>query len=159
MSMIKELLSAEICGKCRVCCGFTHDDLWEIPLIFEENRKAVEERLGVKLIECGKEFVFDMNFEGEDISYCPALTEDGCMLDELKPFDCAVWPFRVNTLGNKRVITVSPVCETVYSLPLKRLSKFVIKDGLAQMLFAEAERHPDMVKPYIDGYPILAVDN
>lgn len=159
MSLVKGLLSAESCGKCRVCCGFTHDDIWEIPLIFAGNRKAVEEKLGVKLIERGKEFVFDMNFGGKEISYCPALSENGCMLGELKPFDCAVWPFRVNSLGSRRVITVSPVCGTVFSLPLKRLSEFIIKDGFAQKLFAEAERHPEMVKPYIDGYPILAVDN
>lgn len=128
-------------------------------MIFAGNRKAVEEKLGVKLIERGKEFVFDMNFGGKESSYCPALSENGCMLGELKPFDCAVWPFRVNSLGSRRVITVSPVCGTVFSLPLKRLSEFVIKDGFAQKLFAEAERHPEMVKPYIDGYPILAVDN
>lgn len=159
MSMVKGLLSAESCGKCRVCCGFTHDDIWEIPLIFSGNRKAVEEKLGVKLIERGKEFVFDMKFDNSEISYCPALSENGCSLGELKPFDCAVWPFRVNSLGSQHVITVSPVCETVFSLPLKRLSEFVLKDEFAQKLFAEAERHPDMIKPYIDGYPILAVDD
>lgn len=159
MSMVKELLSAEKCGRCRVCCGFTREDIWEIPLIFSENRKAVEEKLGVELIERGGEFVFDMDFGGNEIAYCPALSENGCVLGELKPFDCAVWPFRVNSLGSKRVITVSPVCEEVFSLPLKRLSEFVYKGGFAQRLFAEAERHPDMVKPYTDGYPILAVEN
>lgn len=157
--MVKELLSAESCGHCRICCGFTREDIWEIPLILSENRSAVEEKLGVKLIERGKEYVFDMKFGGEEISYCPALSENGCVLGELKPFDCAVWPFRVNSLGNKRVITVSPVCETVFKLPLKSLSEFVLKDGFAQRLFAEAQKHPDMVKPYIDGYPILAVEN
>lgn len=158
MNMVKKLLSSENCGQCRVCCGFTRDDIWEIPLIFAENRTVTEEKLGVKLLERGKEFVFDMNFDGGEISYCPALSENGCMLGELKPFDCAVWPFRVNMLGNKRVITVSPVCDTVFSLPLKELFEFVSADGFAQKLFAEAEKHPDMVKPYIDGYPILAVN-
>lgn len=159
MSMVKKLLSAECCGQCRICCGFTRDDIWEIPLIFWENHIAVEDKLGTKLIPRGKEFVFDMNFDNGEISYCPALSENGCTLGKLKPFDCAVWPFRVNRLGNKRVITVSPVCEAVFSLPLKELSEFVHTDGFAQKLFAEAERHPDIIKPYIDGYPILAVEN
>ena len=157
MSKLKKILSSESCGKCRVCCGFTKDDVWEIPLIYAENRGAVEEKLGVRLIQRGDEYVFDMEFGG-DVSYCPALSENGCMLGELKPFDCAVWPFRVNLLGDMRVITVSPVCETVSELPLKTLSGFVNADGFADDLFAEARKHPDMVKPYIDGYPILAVE-
>ncbi|MDE6731331.1 MAG: hypothetical protein K2J77_00450 [Oscillospiraceae bacterium] len=161
MSRIGKILSANSCAKCRVCCGFTREDIWEIPLIYAENRAAVEERLGVKLIPRGEEFVFDMEFakqSGEEISFCPALSENGCALGELKPFDCAVWPFRVNALDDLRVITVSPVCETVYSLPLKMLSEFVQKDGFSEMLFSEAKKHPEIVKPYIDGYPILAVE-
>ena len=158
MSKLEKILSSESCGKCRVCCGFTKDDIWEIPLVYAENRKGVEEKTGAALIPRGGEFVFDMDFKGCDISYCPAISENGCVLGELKPFDCAVWPFRVNSLGDMRVITVSPVCEEVSALPLKTLSDFVNADGFADTLFAEARKHPDMVKPYIDGYPILAVE-
>lgn len=158
MSMLGKILAAESCGKCRVCCGFTREDIWEIPLVYAENRAAVEERLGCKLIPRDGEFVFDMKFGGDEISFCPALSENGCSLGELKPFDCAVCPFRVNALGNLRVITVSPVCETVCALPLKTLSEFLKADGFAEKLFSEARRHPDIIKPYINGYPILAVD-
>ncbi len=156
MSMVKKLLSAETCKKCRLCCGFTRDDIWEIPLIYAENRSKVESKTGAALIPRGSEFVFGMSFEG-DISYCPALTENGCSLEELKPFDCAVWPFRVNSLGEALVITVSPVCESVSSLPLKTLAEFVRDKGFSKRLFEEAHKHPDIVKPYINGYPILAV--
>lgn len=158
MSKLKKILSSESCGKCRVCCGFTRDDVWEIPLVYAENRGEVEKKLGVGLIPRGGEYVFDMEFNDRDISYCPALSEHGCMLGDLKPFDCAIWPFRVNLLGDMRVITVSPVCETVSSLPLKTLSEFLNEDGFADALFAEARKHPDMVKPYIKGYPVLAVE-
>lgn len=158
MSKLKKILASESCEKCRVCCGFTKDDIWEIPLVYAKDRRDVEEKLGVGLIPRGEEFVFDMRFNGGDLSYCPALSDNGCMLGELKPFDCAVWPFRVNLLGDMRVITVSPVCETVFSLPLTTLSDFLNADGFADSLFAEARKHPDMVKPYIEGYPILAVE-
>lgn len=157
MSMLELILSPRSCGNCRVCCGFTREDIWEIPLIYKENRTSVEKMLGVELVPRGKEFVFDMDFNDNGISYCPALSENGCMLGELKPFDCAVWPFRVNALDDMRVITVSPVCETVFSLPLKTLSDFVRNDGFAEKMFTEADKHPDIVKHYIDGYPILAV--
>ena len=133
--------------------------MWEIPLIYTENRAKVEEKLRCSLIPRGGEFVFDMDFNGGEISYCPALSEQGCTLGELKPFDCAVWPFRVNSLGDMRVITVSPVCETVSALPLNVLSEFMSADEFAEMMFAEARNHPDIVKPYIDGYPILAIED
>ena len=145
MSMVKKLLSAETCRKCKVCCGFTREDIWEIPLIYTENREAVENKTGARLIPRGSELVFDMSFDGE-LSYCPALTESGCSLGEHKPF------------GKTLIITVSPVCESVFSLPLKSLCDFVRADGFSEKLFCEAHKHPDIVKPYIGGYPILAVE-
>ncbi len=156
--MLKKILNSESCAKCRVCCGFVEDDKWEIPLIFGEFREKIEKQLGVKLRPRGNEFVFDMEFDGDKLIFCPAASEHGCTLGALKPFDCMIWPFRVNSLGDMRVITVSPVCESVSSLPLKTLSEFVRADDFAETLFRTAREHPDIVKPYIDGYPIIAVE-
>lgn len=155
--MLSKILKKESCAKCRICCGFVEDDKWEIPLIFGEYREKVEQLLGVKLLPRGDEFVFDMEFDGDKLVYCPAASENGCTLGELKPFDCLIWPFRVNSLGDDRVITVSPVCGEVSSLPLSQLTEFVSGE-FAEKLFEAARRHPDMVKPYMDGYPILAVE-
>lgn len=156
--MLSRILQPESCAKCRVCCGFDEDDKWEIPLIFKEHRERVEEKLGVKLIPRGGEYAFDMEFDGDKLVFCPAAGEHGCTLGGLKPFDCLIWPFRVNALGELRAITVSPVCGAVSELPLKTLSEFVNADGFAEKLFETARKHPDIVKPYIDGYPIVAVE-
>lgn len=156
--MLSKILKPESCAKCRVCCGFVEEDKWEIPLIFGEFHERIEKKLGVKLIPRGGEYVFDMEFNGDKLIYCPAAGERGCTLGELKPFDCLIWPFRVNSLGDTRVITVSPVCESVSELPLKSLSEFVNADGFADKLFKTAREHPDIVKPYIGGYPIVAVE-
>lgn len=156
--MLKKILSPETCAKCRICCGFVDEDKWEIPLIFPENKDRIKEKFGFNLVPRGNEYVFDMEFDGDRLVYCPAESEHGCVLGGLKPFDCSIWPFRVNELCGKRVITVSPVCPGVSSLPLDRLCSFVREDGFAEMLFRTADEHPDMVKPYIDGYPILLVE-
>lgn len=157
--MLKKILNPDSCKSCRVCCGFDESDKWEIPLIFSEFREKVEEEMGLTLSPRGNEYVFDMEFDGEKVICCPALGENGCTLGELKPFDCFIWPFRVNQLGEFKVITVSPVCHSVSGLPLDTLTKFIQEDGFADTLFSTAEKHPDMVKPYIDGYPILAVQS
>ncbi len=156
--MLSKILKSESCAKCRVCCGFVEEDKWEIPLIFGEFREKIEEKLGIALAPRGGEYVFDMKFDGDKLIYCPAASEHGCTLGELKPFDCLIWPFRVNSLGDIRVITVSPVCGSVSDLPLKTLSEFVSADGFADKLFKTARDHADIVKPYIGGYPIVAVE-
>ena len=116
------------------------------------------ERKGMALVPRGDEYVFDMAFDGDKIVMCPMAGENGCALGDEKPFDCRVWPFRVNDLAGRRVITVSPVCRAVFALPLETLVQFLNEDGFADMLFSTARLHPDIVKPYMDGYPILAVE-
>lgn len=158
--MLKKILNPLSCGKCRICCGFVDSDKWEIPLVFTELKQHIErEYPDIRLAPRGSEYVFDMEFDGSKIIYCPALSEKGCILGDSKPFDCRIWPFRVNDLNGTRVITVSPVCGEVSELPLKALTEFVNAEGFADMLFAEAKKHPDMVKPYIGGYPIVAAEN
>lgn len=152
--MLKKILDPKDCGKCRICCGFDENDKWEIPLIFSDLREKLKDEY--RLVPRGSEYVFDMSFNGSEVVYCPALTESGCALGDSKPFDCRIWPFRVNRLDDRLVITVSPVCGTVSSLPLKSLCEF-LDSGFADTLFETASKHPDMVKPYIDGYPILKI--
>lgn len=156
--MLKKILEPASCGKCRICCGFDESDKWEIPLVFDDLRSYLTENYPeVKLTPRGGEYVFDMQFNGDEVVFCPMLSESGCILKDNKPFDCRIWPFRVNDLNGKRVITVSPVCGSVSQLPLKTIYDFV-NDGFAEMLFNAAKTHPDMVKPYINGYPIIAVE-
>ena len=156
--MLKKILDPKSCGKCRICCGFDESDKWEIPLVFDELKQYVEKEYpDVKLSPRGGEYVFDMEFHGSEVIYCPMLTETGCILGDKKPFDCRIWPFRVNSLDGRRVITVSPVCGMVSELPVKSLTEFA-QGEFAELLFRTAKEHPDMVKPYIDGYPIVAVE-
>ncbi len=156
--MLKKILDQKSCADCRICCGFDESDKWEIPLVFDDLRAYLSERYpDVTLTPRGNEHVFEMQFNGNEVIYCPMLSETGCILGDNKPFDCRIWPFRVNDLGGRRVITLSPVCPTVSELPLKALTEFV-QGEFAQLLFSTAKAHPDMVKPYIEGYPILAAE-
>ena len=116
----------------------------------------IEKHYNGDYIKRGNCYVFDVDFDSNGLAYCPMLTENGCILGDNKPFDCKIWPFRVNDLNGTLVITLSPVCEAVSALPLDKLTDFVNSDRFAEKLFSEAANNPDMVKPYIKGYPILA---
>ncbi len=156
--MLKKILDQKSCAGCRICCGFDESDKWEIPLVFDELRAFLAEHYpDIQLTPRGNEHVFTMQFNGDEVVFCPMLSETGCILGDNKPFDCRIWPFRVNSFEGRNVITVSPVCGTVSELPLKTLSEFV-QGEFAALLFSTAKAHPDMVKPYIEGYPILAAE-
>ena len=160
--MLNKILSKSECAKCRICCSFDSYDLWETPVITDEVMelsKQVDPDVKFTYSSGARQYIMDKEPD-RDLYFCPMLDhEKGCLLGDRKPFDCRIWPFRVNDLAGKRVITVSPVCGTVFSLPLSTLTGFLNEDGFADMLFRTAKLHPDMVKPYMDGYPILAVEN
>jgi len=154
--MLKGLLSPSSCAECRVCCVFDRDDYWEMPLIKPELSALIEKNFPeVKIKKIGVCGVFEADFDEDGLATCPMLTETGCKLGENKPFDCRVWPFRVMKKDDLLFLTLSPVCETVSSLPVSKISEFAAK--LSQTVFDEAESNPEMIKDYIDGYPIFAV--
>ncbi len=163
--MLKKILSPKSCADCRVCCVFDREDIWEIPLLSEELISYIKENLNsdIKYEKQGDEYRLLMSFDdGEELSYCPVLTETGCALGDKKPFDCSVWPFRVNRISDNLCgITVSPVCECVSSVSLKKLSDFLFDnsegESLADVMFSYVKKHPGNIKPYIEKYPILAI--
>lgn len=157
--MLSEMLSKDDCKNCRICCSFDSSDIWETPVITEELRRDIldsyPEMRFVKKDDC---YLFRMEKEeDEDLYYCSVLDhENGCVLGENKPFDCKIWPLRIMDLNGSRVITLSPVCPVMFKKPVDELCALAKK--LAPVIFGEADRHPSIVKKYIVGYPILAVE-
>lgn len=157
--MLKALLSNEECAKCRICCGFVESDKWEIPLFAGDTECSTAEKFApVRKLPETNSCVFDMKFNGNEIIMCPAASDKGCVLGDKRPFDCHIWPFRVNELNGTHVITLSPVCPAVIKRPLSEIMDFVNTDGFADKLFKHAADYPETVKPYENGYPILAVE-
>ena len=154
--MLKEILTGEDCASCRICCIFDKTDCWEVPLVDGELAAFVEENYpGVKLKRVDGHSVFDSEFDEKGLTACPMLTETGCRLGDRKPFDCRIWPFRVMRKDNLLLLTLSPVCATVSKLPVERISAFAAK--IADTIYKAAEDNPEMIKDYVEGYPIFAV--
>ena len=163
--MLKNILSPKTCAGCRICCIFDKYDVWETPVITEALReKILASRSDLSFVAKGDSgaYIFNMEAtwdENEEIFRCPALDPNsGCTLGENKPFDCRIWPYRIMNLGGKRVISMASICPTMYSKPLSELCEELNRNGLAEKIFAHADTHPDIVKPYEEGYPILKVE-
>jgi len=153
--MLKEILSKETCANCRLCCTFDKYDIWETPVVTTSLKEKINKDYpDVKFIEKGESYLFRMENPDENgIYYCPVLTDKGCALGDEKPFDCKIWPYRIMNFEGVRVITLSPVCESVFSLPIKTIRETAEK--LSSKIFSYADENPDIVKPYDDSYPII----
>lgn len=157
--MLSKILSREECAKCRICCEFDDDDLWETPIIYDDVIEKVldinpAQEFSVAEFNGNKLRLLKLQKE-KDIYTCSMLDKSkGCMLgSENKPFDCKIWPLRVMKKDGKTVIALSPVCPVVAAKPIEDI-KCAAKD-LAELIFSQARIHPEIVKDYIEGYKIL----
>lgn len=154
--MLKKILDGKVCAECRLCCIFDRYDVWETPVFTEEIRnKIIKYRPGTRFVEKDGGYIFRVEeFDKDGLFSCPALTDKGCILGDEKPFDCRIWPYRIMEVGGRRAITIASICEEMYDRPLSQLVEF-LKEGLAEKIFSYAVEHPEIVKPYYEGYPVL----
>lgn len=158
--MLKKILSGKSCAECRLCCIFDRYDIWETPVFNDEIKNRIKQlRPGTEFVTKDGGYIFKADNIGADQLFsCPALTETGCMLGDDKPFDCRIWPYRIMEVGGRRAITIASICDELYNRPLSQLVGF-LKEGLAEAIFSYADSHPEIVKPYYEGYPVLLFEN
>lgn len=142
-----------------MCCIFDKYDIWETPLFEPDTMNAVTNiSPDAKFHKKGSGFVLDAGeISGDDIFSCPALSDNGCLLGDDKPFDCRIWPFRIMRKGGARVIAVSSLCENVYGQSHEALTAF-LNEGLAEKIFDYADKFPEAVHEYYDNYTILLIE-
>ncbi|MBQ7132678.1 MAG: hypothetical protein IJO29_08895 [Oscillospiraceae bacterium] len=158
--MLTKILSRNSCAKCRLCCVFDRYDLWETPSIENELREYIKSNIGddIEYTPKGDMWLFKMKESKEDGLYrCPMLNDTGCILGEKKPFECAIWPYRIMEVEGKRAISIAPICDSVNALPLATLLSFAKE--IAPKIFAYADLHPDIIKPYDGTYPVLLFES
>jgi len=158
--LLSEILTRDDCAKCRICCSFDSTDLWETPVISECLAEQIVNSIFPlqEFIRTDDKILLKLNREpDEDLFYCTILDKNsGCKLGDKKPFECQIWPFRIMELNKLRVITVSPVCPVVLKKPLEDIMSLAKK--LAPLIFNQANNCKSIIKPYIQGYPILIVE-
>lgn len=158
--MLKNILKSSDCAACKICCVFDKYDIWETPVLDDELKNRVSERFPqLSFVKKGEGWLFRMEESEDGLFYCPALDKNsGCTLGEDKPFDCKIWPYRIMKLGDRRVISIASICPTMFKKPLSELCAELEKNDFADKIFKFADSHPDIVKQYEDGYPVLKVE-
>lgn len=159
--MLKAILSAETCGKCRGCCYFDKTDLWEVPLITSDTAEYIKDNFeSINLKKNNSLFSFDIpNLFDDELFICPMLTENGCILGDNKPFDCRIWPFRLMKNKNGNVsIAVSKYCKPVSEMSQKILENFLISSELVSLIKEYKNSYPESVKEFSTDYVFLNIN-
>lgn len=159
--MLSGLLEKKDCSSCQLCCKFDSYDIWEVPILNEfEKDFILQHSPDAEFIKWGNIWRFKIKaIGGGELWECPALSENGCIFGENKPFECAVWPFRVMETGGEEFLCVADFCEPINNKSLKEIKQF-IQNGIADKIFNYAEFYPDIIKPYDSHYiPIIKKSN
>ena len=134
--MLGKILSKEECAKCKFCCSFRRQSLWESPFKITAQYKTDNQK--------------------EEIPCDYLNKESGCTLrDSEKPFDCKIWPLRImRDEQGDRFITVSTACPAYTRLGDKKFLE-LLNEGLSEKIIENAKNNPSMIKPIKNGYKIL----
>lgn len=156
--MLKTILSAETCAKCRNCCIFEVQSAWELPTFSAASVRRLADRPEYHITEVSGRFRITLPYDDAKTAQpCPFLDPaSGCTLppDE-KPFACALWPVRIMRDDNGTArLALYQGCDGMTENVLPALKK-LLDDGLRERIFAEAEKDPSIILPYHPNYRFL----
>ena len=158
--MLSPVLSKEECARCRFCCSFRRQSLWETPLFDAETVGKLSELYPeARFKPRGDAFTIDIDDgyetdDPEEEALCP-FNKGGCILGaDDKPFDCSIWPLRVMRYSGGLAICLTPTCPVISGKPISVMQE--LADGEVGGRIAEyAEKHPFIIKDYKEGFPVL----
>ena len=161
--MLEKILSKEDCRKCRFCCAYRRQSLWETPLFEPEKADRLKRDFPEAKFKAAKDGYATVDLDGryktddpEEEARC-WFNKEGCALSpEDKPFDCAVWPFRIMRRGNETMITLDGDCPALAKAEPEKVRSF-LKEELSDRIWAYISDHPEAVQDYRDHYKIVEV--
>jgi Fe-S-cluster containining protein len=158
--MLSQILSKSSCAACKFCCSFRRQSLWETPLFPPEviEKLSKPNEYGVVGEFRDGQIVLGGYKTGDPEEEVPCTFLDpqkGCILKpEDKPFDCSIWPLRIMNKDGELVIALTPTRPSVGAVPSQALVNLV-KNGLGDKIFGYAKTHPEIIKEYREGFPII----
>lgn len=158
--MLSSVLSKDDCAKCRFCCSFRRKSLWETPLFNDDEARRLSELFpSARFKKRGDALTIDIDDcyktdDSEEEALCP-FNDGGCRLSaEDKPFDCSIWPLRVMEHDGGLAICLTPTCPVISEKPLSVMRELA-EGEVGDKIIAFAGLHPEIVKEYKDGFPVL----
>ena len=158
--MVGALLSKEDCAKCRFCCSFRRQSLWETPAFVNESLSELKKIYPEVRFKTLPDNIVTLNFDGayqtddsEEEAPC-YFNKSGCILPEwLKPFDCKLWSLRIMRKDGKLYAAISLSCPAIKENTDEEIR--TTAEGLSETMRNYAELHPEIIKEYRENYKVL----
>ena len=155
--MLRQILSAETCAKCRNCCIFEKQSAWELPTFPKKAAARLTSGAYRMQTESGRCRI-ELQYPNDSAQPCPFLdSSTGCTLPESeKPFACKIWPLRLMRDESGKVrLALYDGCPGIPEAKLDALKK-ILDSGLSSIIYAEASRDPSLILPYHPNYRWLS---
>ena len=161
--MLEKILTKEDCRACQFCCAYRRQSLWETPLFTPEKAERLKKAFPDAEFKEAKDGFVTLDLDGryqtddpEEEARC-WFNKEGCALDpEDKPFDCAVWPFRIMKRDNEIMITLDRDCPALAKIDPEKVRSF-LKEELSAKIWTYISDHPEAVQEYKEHYDIIEV--
>lgn len=162
--MLGKILTKEECARCEFCCSFLEEDIWECPIMTSEMMEKISnecpeaeysEVCGHKCLKLEKR-VYPQ--DGKEYLFCNLLhPTKGCMLNDSKPLECRLWPYRIMKCEDgELVLALSHECAQVMKRPFGEL--YSLAWELAEEVFSEAHCTPQIVRPLREDYTVMLTE-
>ncbi len=155
--MLKKVFGPSDCAKCRLCCNFQRESAWETPFLTDEQAARFEAD-GVEIVRRergGASFALRFVDGCDDPANCPFLDPArGCSLsDDLKPFECKVWPLRTMEKDGRLVVGRYRNCPALAGEKGAALDRLATEELLPTLLAFVAE-NPASIRPFSPLYDV-----
>ena len=157
---MEQLVTQDLCLKCRGCCRFKEADSIWAPSVLDEEEKliptfAISSNKKIRVLPCAEKL---NNFA------CSFLNaqDNKCNIYEGRPFECRLYPFLINRKENKFFLALDLNCpfvkENIGSECLKEYS-----ERLAELLNSPRYKkcfkdNPQIIQAYPDAVNLLEIN-
>ena len=152
--MLSPILAKSSCASCKFCCSFRRTSLWETPVIpAADLPKLQAHNPQARFRPAGTDsYTFDLSdcyktTDAAEEAPCPFLDpRRGCTLpQDLKPFECKIWPLRAVRTQESIAVALTPTCPAINKVPIEKVRELAAS-GLGRQILDYAASHPDILK-------------
>ncbi|MBW2995338.1 hypothetical protein KY312_03220 [Candidatus Woesearchaeota archaeon] len=164
MSILLQLIDTDFCKECKDCCRF-HPECTEFAPVFagKDKKHLINKGFDKKNFFKNKKGEWVSSFKKKQGIYhlCPFLEKERCTAQEIKPFNCIIYPVVVmRSRDNKKtVVAIDESCKAIKNkklvMPIEKYIKYLKKLFNSKETLQEINRLSSHIEPYQNQYKII----
>jgi len=163
--MVKQVTSSAGCLRCKdPCCHFhLFNGECSPTLTKEEVDKIVEKGFKKSMFRKGSKGTWKIKLKrGKDYLYCPFFSNNRCIVYDVEPFDCGLWPFNIMRSQDRKMVLLAmddaeecPAVEKVNEKILKNYVKYLKRRIQSKKMYDFFKKNPGLIYPYDEELMIV----